>query len=148
MQNSQPLKSESSAVQAHLKMVQDVIARMAENGRACKLWCVTLVAATLVLVARTGEPTNALLALVPTGILFFLDSYYLALERAFRKSYNAFVSKLHGSESGAHDLYVIQPTGMNIGLVWSSARSTSIAIFYPFVTMTVIIAWLVILPAS
>ena len=77
------LDVESSAVQKHLEIIQGVITRMAENSRSCKVWCVTLVAATLVLVARTGEPQHALIALVPTALLLVLDTYYLALERAF-----------------------------------------------------------------
>ena len=80
--------------------MQGVINRMAENSRACKVWCVTLVAATLVLVARIGEPQHALIALVPTLLFLFLDSYYLALERAFIRSQNAFVGKLHRGRTG------------------------------------------------
>ena len=49
------LGHESAAVQKHLEIMQGVINRMAENSRSCKVWCVTLVAATLVLVARTGS---------------------------------------------------------------------------------------------
>ena len=37
---------------------------------------------------------------------------------------------------------------MSIWLVWASVRSMSIVLFYPFVTATVILAWLVILPAD
>ena len=76
-----PLNEESSSVQTHLTIMQGVINRMAENSRSCKVWCVTLVAATLVLVARTGEPQHALIALVPTLLFLFLDSYYLALNQ-------------------------------------------------------------------
>ena len=54
MNDGQSAIPESTAVQTHLKMVQDVIARMGDNSRACKFWCVTLVAATLVLVAQDG----------------------------------------------------------------------------------------------
>ena len=39
----------SSAVHKHLEIMQGVIARMAEISRYCKVWCVALVAATLVL---------------------------------------------------------------------------------------------------
>ena len=53
------LNEDPSSVQAHLTIMQSVIQRMAENSRSCKVWCVTLVAATLVLVARTGEPPHA-----------------------------------------------------------------------------------------
>ena len=95
MVDSSQLNHESPAVQKHLELMQGVINRMAENSRSCNVWCVTLVAATLVLVARTGEPQHALIALVPALLFLFLDSYYLALERAFIASQNSFVAKLH-----------------------------------------------------
>ena len=142
------LRFDSEGVRAHLGMVQGVITRMAENSRSCKLWCVTLVAATLVLVARTGEPQHSLLALLPTTVILLLDSYYLALERAFRATYNVFVSELHGEGVAASNLYVIRPTDMGIRLVWSSVRSMSIVIFYPAVVATVLLAWRLILPVD
>ena len=40
--------------------------------------------------------------LLPTVVLLLLDSYYLALERAFRNSYNGFVSRLHGGRRWLH----------------------------------------------
>ena len=112
MVENQPLNENSSAVQTHLTMMQGVITRMAENSRSCKVWCVTLVAAVLVLVARTGEPQHALIALVPTLLFLFLDSYYLALERAFVRSQNAFVAKLHRDDLDSADVYRIVPTGI------------------------------------
>ena len=69
MPGNQTPNEESPAVHAHLTILQGVIQRMAENSRSCKVWCVTLVAATLVLVARTGEPQHALIALVPTFVI-------------------------------------------------------------------------------
>ena len=83
MTEKQPLNEESPAVQAHLTIVQGVIQRMAENSRSCKVWCITLVSAVLVLVAQTKEPQYALIALVPAFLFLVLDTYYLALERAF-----------------------------------------------------------------
>ena len=55
MPTNPSLNEESPAVQTHLTIMQGVIQRMAENSRSCKVWCVTLVAAVLVLVARTGS---------------------------------------------------------------------------------------------
>ena len=95
MEAQPKLDHNSLAVQKHLEIVQGVILRTAENSRSCKIWCVTLVAATLVLVARTGEPRHALIALIPTLLFLILDTYYLALERAFRNSYDAFVEKVY-----------------------------------------------------
>ena len=140
------LNHESSAVQKHLEIMQGVITRMAENSRACKVWCVTLVAATLVLVARTGEPQHALIALVPTLLFLFLDSYYLALERAFRNSYNGFVNKLRQGELSLGDVYAVKPVGMGMRLVVQCLGSVSIWLFYPLVAVTIMLAWLLIIP--
>ena len=143
------LNHESSAVQKHLEIMQGVINRMAENSRSCKVWCVTLVAATLVLVARTGEPQHALIALVPTLLFLFLDSYYLALERAFVGSQNAFVAKLHRGELESSDLYRVVPTGMGWRLVGRCLLgSVSIWPFYLLVSVTILLTWLLIIPSD
>ena len=148
MTDSQPLNQDSPAVQAHLTMMQGVINRMAENSRSCKVWCITLVAAVLVLIARTGEPQHALIALVPTVLFLFLDSYYLALERAFIKSQNAFVAKLHSGELEHADVYRVDRTGIGILPVVGRLKSASIWLFYPLVVVTVVLTWQLILPSA
>ena len=137
---------ESSAVQAHVTIMQGVIQRMAENSRSCKVWCVTLVAAILVLVARTGEAEHALIALAPTVLLYLLDAYYLMLERGFRESYNCFVRKIHAGQASTSDLYNVAPRGSSAqGLLWSMSRSFSVLPFYLAVVATVLLAWWLIL---
>ena len=149
MVENQSLDENSSAVQTHLTIMQGVINRMAENSRSCKVWCVTLVAATLVLVARTGEPQHALIALVPTLLFLFLDSYYLALERAFIRSQNTFVAKLQRDELERADVYRVVPTGMGWRLVGRCLfGSFSIWPFYLLVTATVLLAWWLIIPSD
>ena len=149
MIENQPLNENSSAVQTHLTMLQGVINRMAENSRSCKVWCVTLVAATLVLVARTGEPQHALIALVPTLLFLFLDSYSLALERAFIRSQNAFVAKLQRDGLERTDIYRVIPTGMGWRLVGRCLfGSVSIWPFYLLLTVTIILTWLLIIPSD
>ncbi len=68
MTGNQSLGIESSAVQHHLTLLQGIIQRMAENSRSCKSWCITIVAAVLVLVARTEQPDYALIALLPASL--------------------------------------------------------------------------------
>ena len=149
MVESQPLNEESSAVQTHLTIMQGVINRMAENSRSCKVWCVTLVAATLVLVARTGEPQHALIALVPTLLFLFLDSYYLALERAFIRSQNTFVGKLHRGELESADIYRVIPSGMGLPLIMRCLfGSVSIWPFYLLVAVTILLTWWLIIPSD
>ncbi len=149
MSENKPLNENSSSVQTHLTIMQGVINRMAENSRSCKVWCVTLVAAVLVLVARTGEPQHALIALVPTGLFWFLDAYYLGLERRFRKSYNDFVSKVHRRKVGVTDLYMVNLVGSAIGqFLWAVFRSPSTVPFYVLVIVTIFLAYWLIIPSD
>ena len=142
---SASLDVESTAVQTHLTIMQDVIRRMAENSRSCKVWCVTLVAAVLVLAAQNGNADHALIALVPALLFLVLDTYYLALERGFRNSYDAFVRKLHSGELTSCDLYVVKPTEAIPKLFLQCLPSFSIWPFYLMVAgMAVILArWLI-----
>ena len=118
---------------------------MAENSRSCKVWCVTLVAAILVLVARTGEADHALIAMAPTVLFYILDAYYLSLERGFRRSYGNFVRRLHEGQVTGVDLFAVVPTGsIWMGALWAMFRSFSVPPFYAVVVATVLIAWLLI----
>ena len=131
----------SEAVRAHLSILQDVIRRMAGNSASCKNWCVVLVAAMLVLVARTDTPAYALLALLPTLLFCILDAYYLALEQAFRRSYNDFVRKLHNSEVALTDLYRVVPTGPIPRQMMVSLRSTAVWPFYGMLVVAILLVW-------
>ena len=131
----------SEAVRAHLNILQDVIRRMAGNSASCKNWCVVLVAAMLVLVARTDTPAYALLALAPTLLFWILDAYYLALEQAFRNSYNDFVRKLHRGEVALTDLYRVVPTGRIPRQMMVSLRSTAVWPFYGMLAVAILLVW-------
>ncbi len=145
MPENRTLNENSAAVRTHLEIMQGVVTRMAGNSHSCKVWCVTLVAAILVLVARTGQPQHALIAVVPTVLFLILDTYYLAMERAFIGSYNAFVKKLHGGSLGATDVFKVAPTGSTPKLFVNCLRSFSIWPFYPVMLCTILLAWLVVL---
>ena len=119
---------------------------MAENSRSCKVWCVTLVSAVLVLVARTGEPAHALIALAPTALFYVLDAYYLALERGFRRSYSNFVRRIHQEQATTSELYAVVPDGSIAGgTLWAMHRSFAVLPFYAAVAGTVLIVrWLIV----
>ena len=145
MSEATSIGPESSAVQTYLQILQGVIQRMAENSRSCKVWCVTLVSAVLVLVARTGEANHALIALAPAVLFLVLDSYYLGLERAFRSSYSSFVNKVHREAVSTSDLYSVDASGsIPRHFFWALFRSFSTLPFYLMVMATVIITWLLV----
>jgi len=72
----------------HLEMVQGIITRMATNSFLLKGWAVTLVAGIFMLAIKDSNPLYFLITLIPTILFWFLDSYYLQLERKYRILYN------------------------------------------------------------
>ena len=144
MTEPRPLDVESGAVQAHLEIMLDVIKRSAENSRSCKVWCVTIVSAILVLVSRTETNTHALLALAPTALFLILDTYYLALEHGFRRSYDMFVARLHAGNLYSNSLYSVTQCGSIYRRYVTSVMSFSIWPFYLSVSVTVMLVWLLL----
>lgn len=140
MAEQQSLNIESSAVQTHLTILQGIIQRMADNSRVYKTWCITLVAAVLILVARQGAPNLLLIASVPILLLLLRDTYYLAQERRFRRSYEMFVAKVHAGTVGVNDLYVIRPSGPLVGAWVSCLLSFAVWPFYILLIVLVLLA--------
>ncbi|SRR6266496_3416993 len=134
----------SPSVQSHLAIIQNVIQRMGSNSSACKTWCITIVAALLVVIADKNKPNLALLALFPTVLFAGLDVYYLALEKGFRHSYDNFIRKLHIQALTASDLYSLEPTG-NVWLLQLQAlRSFAIWGFYvPLLVLIGLATWII-----
>lgn len=141
MSEQQPYDANSEAVRAHLSIIQGVINRMAGNSASCKNWCVVLVAAILVLVARTDTTDYVLLALLPTILFFFLDAYYLAQEKDFISSYQAFVKKLHSGALGLSDIYDVRPSRQGFQKFTATLRAaSSFSVWWMYLVLAVVIA--------
>lgn len=67
-----------------LKIIQDIIKRMAFNSFMIKGWAITLVVATLLL---KGDRYQALIAFIPLLVFWFLDAYFLQQEKLYRELY-------------------------------------------------------------
>jgi len=68
-----------------LKIVQDIIKRLALNSFLIKGWTITLVVATLLL---KGNKFQSLLAFIPIIVFWYLDAYFVWLERLYRRLYD------------------------------------------------------------
>ena len=72
----------------HLEFIQGVINRLASDSFRMKGWCVVLVAALFVLLAREGQIEFIVVALVPVIAFWGLDGYFLWQERLYRALYD------------------------------------------------------------
>lgn len=68
----------------HLEMIESVIDRMGHNSFQLKGWAVTLMSIVGALSAKGSDKRFMLLGLIPLIAFWFLDSYYLQLERKYR----------------------------------------------------------------
>ena len=139
---------ESNGVLAHLNILQTIISRMANNSAMTKTWCVTLVAAITVLVARTSAPAFSLIGLLPVTLFCFIDAYYLANERAFRRSYEDFVGRLHDGELRPQELYLIKRPDSTRKEQLSALGSWSVLPFYGTTAMAVVLVFALALICS
>jgi len=103
-------KKESPAVQAHINMSQGVINRMANNSANCKKWAVAILTALLALVAdgKIGF-SNLWICYIPTVLFFFLDCFYLGLERQLTKKQEELIEKINDGKDFEKDLFVVRP---------------------------------------
>lgn len=72
----------------HLEMIQGIIQRMANNSFFLKGWAITLVVAIFALSDQTLKQEYFLLVYLPAITFWFLDSYYLQLERKYKILYD------------------------------------------------------------
>jgi hypothetical protein len=83
--------ADNPAATKHIDVLQGIINRLANNSASCKTWCLTLTGALLSLAGATKVPELVFLAIAPLVVFRYLDSRYLAQERAYRGKYNAII---------------------------------------------------------
>jgi hypothetical protein len=72
----------------YLEFIQAIITRLAGNSFQMKAWNVALATAAIgFAAAKDSHPTGVAIAAVPSLAFWFLDAYYLGLERLYRDLY-------------------------------------------------------------
>jgi hypothetical protein len=72
----------------HMEMIQNIIQRLANNSFLLKGWTVSLVVAIFSFGDITLERSYLGIVYVPILVFWFLDSYYLQMERKYISLYN------------------------------------------------------------
>lgn len=72
---------------SHLNMIQSIITRMGNNSFALKGWAVGIMIAVYAF-AGNSNVKAVIVTLMPLIVFWFVDTYYLMLERKFRCLYD------------------------------------------------------------
>lgn len=93
-------------VRQYLQMLQDIINRMAANSSNCKAWAITLFTAMAALMIGVEEMRQWVWILFfPIALFYFLDAYYLGLEKDFRDLEESFIKKLRDQADYSSAVY-------------------------------------------
>ena len=121
----------------HLKMLQNIISRMAGNSSLMKRWAMVLVPAVATFGKFGDAPVVATIAGgVPLIFMWWQDAKYLRLERAYRKMYEAIVA---GEEVKMFDLDH-RPYLDRVNSDFKTVCSWSVALFYLPLLVALIVA--------
>lgn len=73
---------------SHLQMIQGIITRMGQNSFQIKGWSVGIMIAIFSFAGKQSDIRCILFTIMPLIVMWFLDTYYLILERKFRLLYD------------------------------------------------------------
>lgn len=110
-----------------LKLIQNVIVRMANNSALVKRWSISLIVASLILEKSIGYHFIAVLCVI---VFWRLDAYYLCLERCYRELYNWVIVNRPNSNEYFFDLNAKERFECKIDSTWRIMCSDSCLFFY------------------
>jgi hypothetical protein len=119
----------------HLKMIQEVVSRLATCSFQLKGWIVTLTAALVVFLKDEVNPIYLFVPALPVIAFWLLDAWYLRQERLFRRLYDDVRCK-----EGVADFSMdTRPFRNTVGSVMQVAFSRTIILFYGAVFLAVLL---------
>lgn len=119
----------------HLEFIQAIVNRMANTSFLLKGWSITIIAGLFALGQREDVAAILWLALILTGMFWFLDAYFLWQERLFRELYD----HVRMLDESAID-FSMDPTPLRSERRWyATPFSVTLLPFYGFVVVTLIV---------
>lgn len=77
----------------HLEMIENIILRMSNNSFWLKGWAVSLIVAIFILADVETNQIYSMFTFIPVVSFWFLDAYYLLIERKYAILYNVVLQK-------------------------------------------------------
>lgn len=111
----------------HLEMIQAVINRLASNQFLFKGWSITIIATIATVATSSSRPILMTIPIMATLLFWFVDAYYLMLERAFRTLYRKTIN--NDSEIMDYDMDV-SSFGVKFVDWWKTLWRPILFVFY------------------
>ena len=113
-----PVTIDSPGAIAHINQMQSIITRLATQSASCKTWCLSLISAFIAFAGATKLPLALWFTLLPIVVFGFLDTMYLAQEKAYRDKHKEFAGKLRCATYTRCDAFKLgAPVTFNVHVV-------------------------------
>ena len=139
----------SEDVRQHLSFIQGVITRMNSNSFSMKGWLVAIVSALCAIYASNSQSDAPCLyfiaAFIADILFFFLDAYYLKMEKEYRNLYGRVLEHPNETNFKMHiDKEDEEDKKLKVCL-WEAIKSPSVWILYTVVAVLLGIALCLVL---
>ena len=142
------LKNQASVV-SYLESLQSVISRMGGNSANIKaLIAVVYTIFITLLIAIKELKTYWWIGLIIVFVGILMDTYYLALEKMYRRKYNDFVDILNKGQIDEKAIYNMNPKSTYLkyelfAVMLDAVRSFSVIVFYIlFIGITILLKFI------
>ena len=129
-----PASKYSEDVRQHLSFIQGVITRMNSNSFSMKGWMVAIVSALCAVYASNSTAGAAyvyfIAAIVADILFFFLDAFYLKMEKEYRNLYD---KVLKHPDDTDFKMQIDKDDKELIVCLWEAIKSPSVWVLYSIV---------------
>lgn len=137
------IKNQES-VYTYLEFLQNVISRMGTNSANIKALTAVVYTIFVTIFIENENEQYWWFGLIIVLIGMIMDTYYLALERMYRKKYNDFVSKINDGKIDEKEIFDMNPKSTYLkfeifAVMLESFNSFSIIAFYILFIITTIL---------
>lgn len=136
------LPDDLTSLHKEIDLIQNCISRMAQNSFLIKGWAITLIVITWAILGKVSLSSFALLILlIPIIGFWYLDAYFLWVERKYRKMYE-WVLDNRLSLKSPEKLYDLNPNRFTkeAGSWLKVVFSKTLFVFYGCLSLVVILA--------
>lgn len=127
-------------VHKEIDLIQNCIARMAQNSFLIKGWAISIVAVVLALTEKNLDPIYlSLVVVIPLGAFWYLDAFFLQTERKYRKMYEWMIAQRNKNDFSFQ--YDLNPKRFEseVDPIWKVMQSLTLSVFYGIPLMVVIV---------